>query len=106
MPVLPRPLLQWPEKDPAELLDYALNFAPVFDSNPASPTGDTIQSVVWTVPADLTLHQQLVSGNVAVAWLSGGQSGAHYMIRCVAASLQGRTGTLAAELPVRTHKAL
>lgn len=106
MPLLPRALPTWPEKDPEDLLDYALDFASLFDSNPASPTGDTIQSAVWSVPADLTQHNQFISGTLAIVWLSGGFSGAHYLVSCEAVSAQGRTGRLAAELPVRKHKGL
>ena len=106
MPLLPRPLPQWPEKDPGEVLDYALNFQPLFDSNPAAPTNDAIQTIAWTVPAGLTQHDPMFSGMVAVVWLSGGLSGAHYLVSCRAVSQQGRVGILAAELPVRLRKAI
>ena len=99
MAVLPRPILTWPEKDPDDLLDYALDFGPQF--------GDGDQVVATEFVADgLTIHAQLADGNLAVVWLAGGLSGSRYLVSCTARSAQGRMVRLAAELPVRKHKAL
>ena len=100
MPLLPREILEWTEKDPADLLDYALDFAPQFGPD------DGVSTVSWSVAADLTTHQQAITGHFAIIWLSGGASGARYLVACEATSVAGRHARLAASLPVRKYKAL
>ena len=100
MPLLPREILEWTEKDPADLLDYALDFEPQFGPD------DGVAAASWSVATDLTTHQQVVDGHLAIIWISGGVSGASYLVACEATSLAGRQARLAASLPVRKHKAL
>ena len=56
--------LTWPVKDPNAVLDYFLDWTSWLT------TGDTIDSIVWTVPSGLTLETQTISGAKAYAWLS------------------------------------
>lgn len=74
--------LQWPTKDPDELLDYGAKW------DEAMATGDAIVAVVWaitpvTVPP-LKSENETVdpATRTATIWLSGGLDGADYEINC------------------------
>lgn len=74
--------LQWPTKDPDEVLDYDA------DWNDAMKTGDAIVAVVWeispvTVPPLVSENETVdAPTRTATIWLSGGLAGADYEINC------------------------
>src|ERR1700761_4907339 len=76
---LPAPL-NWPTKDPSDVLDYELNIEPAVLGN----CGDVIATLdVWISPnnpGDLALNSSTADGTVAVLWLAGGQAGTVYTI--------------------------
>jgi hypothetical protein len=85
---MPIATLRWPDKDPADVLDYALNWS---DQLALISPADTISSATWAVPAGLTAGPQFVLGGVATAWLSGGVAGTDYTITCRIVTAGGRT---------------
>lgn len=89
--------LRWPDKDPADTLDFDLDFTE------ALPDADTIQTATVTiapvtVPA-LTLVQTSIdaSGKIVTAWLSAGLDGTEYEV-----TVQATTGSSPARVIERT----
>ncbi len=76
--------ITWPQKDPNEVLDYALNWT-------GRLTGDTIATSVWTVPAGITSNSETVSDKQTVIWLSGGSNGTWYELLNRITTAGGRT---------------
>lgn len=81
-------LLRWPDKDPSDVLDYAVDWSAVLAQ--ASPA-DAISSVTWVVPSGLTAGAQSVVGGNSVIWLSGGVAGTDYTLTCRIVTTGGRT---------------
>src|ERR1700739_4488044 len=69
------PPLNWPTKDPTDILDYQFNIAPALIGN----EGDSIATLDVFIapdnPEDLVLNEAQADGASAVLWLSGGQAG-------------------------------
>ena len=64
-------------KDPAEVLDYTL------DWDAELGTGEEISGTpVWTVPDGITKDSQANTTTTATIWLSGGTAGVEYAIAC------------------------
>ena len=74
------PPLNWPTKDPADVLDYQFDVSPALVGN----DGDAVETLDVSIepanPGDLTLNSATTDGPVAVLWLSGGQSGTVYTV--------------------------
>jgi hypothetical protein len=85
---MPIAALRWPDKDPADVLDYALDWS---DQLSLTSPADTISSATWTVPAGLTAGAQSVLGGVATIWLSAGVAGTDYTITCRIVTAGART---------------
>lgn len=85
---MPIAALRWPDKDPAEVLDYGLDWS---DQLALTDPIDTISSATWAVPAGLTAGAQFVIDGVATIWLSGGTAGADYTLTCRIVTSGGRT---------------
>jgi hypothetical protein len=94
------PPLNWPAKDPTDVLDYQFDISLAVVGN----DGDSIASLDVTIepadPGDLTLNSASADGTVAVLWLSGGQAGIVYTITLVIATTNGRTIQRSILLPV------
>ena len=94
------PPLNWPTKDPTDVLDYQFDIGPAVVSN----DGDAIATLDVAVcpgnPGDLTVNSTGVDGNVAVLWLAGGQSGTVYTITLTITTVNGRTVQRSVLLPV------
>ena len=94
------PPLNWPTKDPADVLDYQFDIAPALVGN----DGDAIATLDITIepnnPGDLTLNSAIADGSVAVLWLSGGQPGTVYTVNLVITTTNGRTISRSILLPV------
>lgn len=95
---MPIAALRWPDKDPADVLDYGLDWS---DQLALVSPADTISSVTWTVPAGLTAGPQFLLGSVATAWLSGGTAGTDYTIICRIVTTGGRTLERSVKLQVK-----
>ena len=94
------PPLNWPTKDPADVLDYQFDIAPALVGN----DGDAIATLDITIepsnPGDLSLNSAIADGSVAVLWLSGGQPGTVYTVNLVITTTNGRTISRSILLPV------
>lgn len=98
-PAAPPPL-NWPTKDPADVLDYEFDISPALAGNP----GDTIATIAISIspgsPGDLALQSSAADGAVAVLWLSGGQAGTVYTVTLSVGTTNGRTIQRSILLPV------
>jgi hypothetical protein len=92
--------LNWPTKDPNDVLDYELNISPAVLGN----DGDGIATLdVWTSPSnpgDLVVNSTTADGCLAVLWLAGGQAGTIYTITILINTFTGRTIQRTILLPV------
>jgi hypothetical protein len=92
--------LNWPTKDPGDILDYEVNISPAVLGN----NGDVISTLdVWTSPSnpgDLVVNSTTADGSVAILWLAGGQAGTVYTITVLISTLTGRTLQRTILLPV------
>lgn len=87
--------MQWPTKDPDDVLDYGLNWTEWLD-------GDTLNSVVWTVlEGSIVKQSENVVGNVATVWFSGGVSKENCRVQCRITTVGGRTKDQVVGLRVR-----
>lgn len=91
-------LLRWPAKDPADNLDFSIDWT---DQLALPTTPDTISAVVWTVPAGLTAGNQSHASGIATTWLSGGTAGTEYVVTCRITTAAGRIIERSARLAVR-----
>jgi len=60
-------------KDPAEKLDYRINWEQVLE-----PDADSVSSSAWTVEAGITVETTSNDTASATVWLSGGTDGTTY----------------------------
>lgn len=94
------PPLNWPSKDPADVLDYEFDISPALVGN----EGDTIATLAVSIspnaPGDLVLNSASVDGAVAVLWMSGGQPGSIYTVTIAITTTTGRTVQRSILLPV------
>jgi hypothetical protein len=96
---VPAPL-NWPTKDPNDVLDYEINISPAVIGN----NGDIISTLDVSVspnnPGDLVINSAAADGTVAVIWLAQGQAGTVYTITVLISTLTGRTLQRTILLPV------
>ena len=94
------PPLNWPTKDPGDILDYILDIAPAIVGN----DGDGIATLNVTVtpsnPGDLTLQSATADGSRVILWLSEGQSGTLYIVGFTITTVNGRSLQRSVLLPV------
>ncbi|MCC6717373.1 MAG: hypothetical protein IT555_05770 [Acetobacteraceae bacterium] len=94
------PLLAWPAKDPADVLDYEFDITAAV----AGHDSDAIAMVdVIASPAGsghLTIGDIAADGRTAVVWLAGGQAGTTYRLQITVTTTSGRTLGRAVALPV------
>ena len=99
-PAVSPPPLNWPTKDPQDVLDYQIDVGPAVVGN----TGDVIAalsvSVAPAAPGDLTINSAAADGTMAVLWLSGGQAGTVYTVTLLISTTSGRTIQRSVLLPV------
>ncbi len=92
--------LNWPTKDPADILDYQFDISPAFVGN----DGDSIQTLDAEIspsnPGDLTLNGATADGPTAVFWFAEGQAGTVYTITVLIGTTNGRTIQRSILLPV------
>ena len=101
------PPLVWPAKDPADVLDFALDATAAL----AGDTTDRIATVSVTIvpqasAADVQLGNVFADGAVVVMWLSSGQAGTVYAIQVAVSTLNGRIIGRTVLLPVQQMAAV
>ena len=97
--VAPAPL-NWPTKDPADILDYEVDISPALIGNERDAIATLAVAITPSNPGDLTLTSAATDGAVAVLWLSAGQAGTVYTITIAITTLNGRTVQRSVLLPV------
>lgn len=94
------PPLNWPTKDPFDVLDYQFDISPALVGN----DGDAIATLDVIIepsnPGDLALNSATTDGAVAILWLSGGQPATVYMVNLIITTTNGRTINRSILLPV------
>jgi hypothetical protein len=92
--------LNWPAKDPGDILDYILDIGPAIVGN----DGDAIATVAVnsspSEPGDLELKSTTADGSRIVLWISGGQAGTIYTITFLISTINGRSLQRSVLLPV------
>jgi hypothetical protein len=94
------PLLNWPTKDPGDVLDYQLNISPALIGNEGDSIATLDVSITPDNPGDLTLNEVQADGPSAVLWLAGGQPGTVYTITIMLSTINGRALQRSILLPV------
>jgi hypothetical protein len=94
------PPLNWPTKDPGDVLDYVLDIGPAIVGN----DGDGIATLSVTVspsnPGDLLVQSTTADGSRIILWLSEGQAGVIYTITFSITTINGRSLQRSVLLPV------
>lgn len=88
-------------KDPAEVLDYSIDYSPVLQA--VTPV-DSISTSNWRIDApvyDLVIDSDSHNGLIATVWLSGGtRLGARHKVVNTIVTTEGRTFERTIELKV------
>jgi hypothetical protein len=86
---------RWPNKDPNEVLDYAIDWSQRL-------AGDIISISTFTVPTGIVMNSQSHTNTMATIWLSGGSEGVTYDILNRVVTNGGRTMDQTVELRVKS----
>jgi hypothetical protein len=92
--------LNWPTKDPSDVLDYQLNVSSALIGNEGDSIATLDVFITPNNPGDLTLNEAQADGPSAVLWLSGGQAGTVYTITIMITTINGRALQRSILLPV------
>lgn len=76
------------DKDPADVIDYSLDWT---DELALVSPADTISTSTWTVTTGLTLSSPLVTGAVTIIVVAGGVAGTEYRLTNTIVTTGGRT---------------
>ena len=90
--------LQWPTKDPDDMLDYTLDFSLWLN-------GDVISNATsvpdYNTSTSLVVYRvDFSSGNKVISWISGGESGDIASVNVIANTSLGRTKEVTVVLPI------
>ena len=94
------PPLNWPTKDPGDVLDYGFDISPALVGNPGDSIATLDIAITPSNPGDLTVNASSADGSVVVLWLSAGQPGIVYVVTIVIGTTSGRTLQRSILLPV------
>ena len=94
------PPLNWPAKDPSDVLDYEFDIAPAVVGNDGDSIATLDVEVAPSNPGDLTVNSATTDGTKAVLWLSAGQSGTVYTVTLLITTVNGRALQRSVLLPV------
>lgn len=94
------PPLNWPAKDPGDILDYILDIAPAIVGNDGDGIATLNVNITPSNPGDLTLQSATADGSRVILWLSGGQAGTIYTIGFAITTVNGRSLQRSVLLPV------
>jgi hypothetical protein len=97
--VVPPPL-NWPAKDPRDVLDYVVEFSPAVIGNDADSISTLDVTISPNAPGDLSLASAAADGTRGVLWLANGQAGTVYVVTIVVSTVNGRTIQRSILLPV------
>lgn len=94
------PPLNWPTKDPGDILDYILDIGPAIVGNDGDGIASLNVGLAPSNPGDLVLQSSVADGSRIVLWLSGGQAGTIYTITFSITTINGRSLQRSVLLPV------
>jgi hypothetical protein len=94
------PPLNWPTKDPGDVLDYILDIGPAIVGNDGDGIATAAVSFSPSNPGDLQLQTTSADGSRVVLWLSGGQAGTTYTVTFLITTINGRSLQRSVLLPV------
>jgi len=77
-------ILNWPDKDPQETLDYKLNW------RARVPAGDKIITSVWSTPEGITKGVNTYTDYTTTLWLSAGTLDSTYVFTNTITTEAGR----------------
>jgi hypothetical protein len=98
-PVAPAPL-NWPTKDPGDVLDYILDIGPAIVGNDSDGITTLFVTVSPSNPGDLVVRSTMADGSRVILWLSEGQAGTIYTITFSITTINGRSLQRSVLLPV------
>jgi hypothetical protein len=98
--MLAPPPLNWPTKDPGDILDYILDIGPAIVGNDGDGIATLSVNVSPSNPGDLVLQSATADGCRVVLWLSEGQAGTIYTITFSITTINGRSLQRSVLLPV------
>lgn len=93
-------LLNWPAKDPNDVLDYQVDIAPALIGNEGDAILGVDASVSPSEAGGLRVDSVLADGSCAVLWMSGGRPGGVYTITLSITTANGRAIQRSVLLPV------
>jgi NADPH-dependent ferric siderophore reductase len=100
-------MLQWPDKDPNEVLDYELDWAD--PDRPRLEAGETLTSSTWSVVTgdvviDTITHPATYTPQgLATVWLTGGTAGSKCELLNRVNTSKGRTYDQTIVLRMKNH---
>jgi hypothetical protein len=94
------PPLNWPTKDPGDILDYILDIGPAIIGNNGDGIATLDISSSPSNPGDLTIQRSETDGSRIVLWLAGGQAGTIYTVTFTISTMGGRSLVRSVLLPV------
>jgi hypothetical protein len=90
--------LQWPPKDPDDMLDYTLDFSLWLNGDVISNASSTVD---FATSASLSVYKvDFSSGVKVISWLQGGTSGDIASVNVIASTSLGRTKEVTVVLPI------
>jgi hypothetical protein len=98
-PTAPPPL-NWPTKDPGDILDYILDIGPAIVGNDGDGIATAEVSLAPSNPGDLELQSTSADGSRIILWLAGGQAGTVYTITFLITTINKRSLQRSVLLPV------
>jgi hypothetical protein len=94
------PPLNWPTKDPGDVLDYILDIAPAVIGNDGDSIATLDVAIAPSNPGDLVMQSSTADGMRIVLWLSSGQAGTIYTLTFNITTTNGRALQRSVLLPV------
>src|SRR5580693_9047228 len=74
------PPLNWPTKDPGDILDYILDIGPAIIGNDSDGIATLSVTVSPSNPGDLLVQSTTADGSRIILWLAAGQAGTIYTV--------------------------
>jgi hypothetical protein len=97
--IAPAPL-NWPTKDPGDVLDYILDIGPALVGNDGDGIATLSVTLSPSAPGDLMIQSTTADGSRVILWLSEGQAGTTYTITFSINTINGRSLQRSVLLPV------
>jgi hypothetical protein len=94
------PPLNWPAKDPGDVLDYIFDIGPAIVGNDGDGISTLDVSLSPSNPGDLVVQNTATDGSRIILWLCQGQAGTVYTITFNISTTNGRSLQRSILLPV------